>query len=187
MAGGRWPWPWPVVGGLAGWPGRGRGSGRWPVAGGRWPGHWPWPWQPGRGRGRWPVAVSVAGPWPWPGWPATKKSYIMLYQYHTVSSRTMPYHLHRILSCPIGLEGISSSNMLPYICMMRFISKVICSVFKSIVRVSALCLFSHPAPQPKVTEAKNLVLETSQSRCRRAVNSTNIFRPQRRPRQPDLT
>ena len=75
MAGGRWPWPWPVVGGLAGWPGRGRGSGRWPVAGGRWPGHWPWPWQPGRGRGRWPVAVSVAGPWPWPGWPATKKSY----------------------------------------------------------------------------------------------------------------
>ena len=59
MAGGRWPWPWPVVGGLAGWPGRGRGSGRWPVAGGR---------AIGRGRGN--PAVAVAGgrwPCPWPG------------------------------------------------------------------------------------------------------------------------
>ena len=61
MAGGRWPWPWPVVGGLAGWPGRGRGSGRWPVAG---PlavatRRWPWPVAGGRVRGR--AVAGVAG------------------------------------------------------------------------------------------------------------------------------
>ena len=54
----------------------------------------------------------------------------------------MPYHLHRILSCPIGLEGISSSNMLPYICMMRFISKVICCVQKYCTSVRSLLVFA---------------------------------------------
>lgn len=123
--------------------------------------------------------------------------------YHTASYGSMPYNdvSHLIVSYWNGrdltIKSTCCQTNMHDICMMHVWCapfpkrSVLCSKdFKRLVsskQVSALCLFSHRAPQPKATEAKNLVLGTSRSRCRRAANSTNIFRPQRRLRQPDLT